>query len=230
VKRCQLKWIRSVSIAFVLSTFTAAIEPTCLGQPIEYDAADLERWKEEEEFQFSFSRPDDIKRLTKLRNIGVLEAILTLEKLSRNEFTKYDDEPQLAAKGLLSLGGGGARGLKLLCQHITMKGGGGSEAVPLDDFFVAQGLVGVGGRARVAIFESLRQPLDRKGLLIRAHVLEQMEPRTIMREYIRLALEDQEEREKIFAVGVNETYKNNLRLIDEWLKDPEFLAHPKNWP
>jgi hypothetical protein len=78
-----------------------------------------------------------------------------------------------------------------------MKGGGGSETAPLDEFFVAQGLVGLGGRARMAVFQSLRQPLDRKGLLIRAHVLSQMEPSTIMREYIRLALEDQEQREGV---------------------------------
>jgi hypothetical protein len=204
--------------------------PICWGQPIEYSSEDLAQWKKETRFSFSLTQPDDANRIVKMRNIAVLEAILTLEHLARQELMSHDDEPKRAAKVLLVLGGGGQRGLALLCKHITMKGEGGSEAVPLDDFFVAQGLVGIGGQARKAIFESLREPLDRKGLLIRAHVLQQMEPPSIMREYIRLALEDQEQREGVGGIAVNEAYKGQLRLIEHWLQSPDYLQAPINWP
>lgn len=212
----------------------ALAERNTFGQPeheIPYDATDAAQWMREAKFEFSLSQSDDVDRLFKIGRIAVLEATLTLEKLSRKELTKVDDEPKQAARILLMFRGGGPRGLRALCDNITLNDRRGDEAVPLSGFIIAQGLAGTGGKAvRGAIFDSLRQSLDQKGLLIRAHVLEQMEPRTIMREYIRLALEDQEQREKIFAVAVNEIYKSNLRLMDEWLKTPEFLADVKNWP
>jgi len=214
-------------IAFLLGSVLS--RSALLGQ--EYDARDSAEWMREADFSFSLSRPEDVNRLFKVCRIGVLEATLTLEKLSRKEYTRDDDEPIRAAKVLLIFRGGGPRGLAALCSNIRMKGGGGSEAAPLDDFFVAQGLAGIGGRAvRGAIFDSLRGSQDWKGLMLKTHVLAQMEPPSVMQEHIRLAVEDQERREKSGGIPVDENYKHNLRRMGEWLKDPKFLDNPNNWP
>ena len=185
----------------------------------------------EADFAFSLSRPEDVKRVIMVRDIAVLEAILALEKVSRKELTRHDDEAIQAAKVLLKLGGGGPRGLAALCNNITMKGGGGSEIGPLDDFFVAQGLAGLGGRgARGAIFDSLRGPQDWKGLMLKTHILAQMEPGSVMQEHIRLAVEDQERRERTGGIPVDENYKHNLRRMAGWLNDQKFLEDSNNWP
>jgi hypothetical protein len=212
----------------------AIADPESFGQgehDAVYNAADSAQWMREANFAFSLSQSDDVDRLSKICRIAVLEATLALEKLSRNELTKDDDEPLRPARVLLMFKGGGRRGLTALCNHITLNDGRGDEAVPLSGFIIAQGLAGIGGTAvRSALLDSLHKTLDRKGLLIRAHVLAQMEPRSIMHEHLRLALEDQVQRERIFAVAVNETYKSNLCLMNEWLQDPEFLEDIKNWP
>jgi hypothetical protein len=185
----------------------------------------------EADFSFSLSRPEDVNRLTKVCRLAVLEATLTLEKLSRKEYTREDDEPKRAARVLLIFRGGGPRGLAALCENMLLSFGEGSEQAPLADYYIAKGLAGMGGTGiRRAVFDSLRKTLEWRDLLIRGHVLAQMEPPTVMREHIRLALQEQEEREASRGVKVNEAYKSNLRQIDDWLKTPEFLRHPNNWP
>jgi hypothetical protein len=191
----------------------------------------LPELKRKADFSFSLSRPDEVQRLFNIYDIAVLEATLILEKQSRQEYPELHRDPIQAARVLLMFRGGNSRGLAALCDNIDLPFGGLSEAVALDNLYIAQALARIGSPAvRGALLDSLRKPLDRKGLLIRAHVFNQMEPITVMREHLRLALEDQEQREKILAVNVDENYKKNLRLIDTWLSTPGFLRNSDNWP
>lgn len=205
-----------------------------LGQPPvnKYGPEDSAEWMRETGFQFSLSRREDVDRLFKVRRIAMLEATLALEKLGRKEFSQHDDEPHHAANVLFAIGGGDSRALAALCDNILTLKGNDDETFPLRDYKAAQALVHIGGsRARKAIFESLRQPLDRRGLLIRAHVLAEVDPPQIMCEHIKLALAEQERlhASKVFAEH-DDQYRANLRQLHEWLKTPEFLADIKNWP
>lgn len=221
----------AAQILRALLLFLAITQGALLGQA-EHDATTSARWMREAHFSFSLSRREDVKRFATVRDIAVLEATLVLEKFARQEYSNDDDEPKQAVKVLMMSGGSSSRALTALCTNIlTVKSGRGDEVGPLIDFIAAQALIAIGGRpARTAIFDSLRQRLDGRELLIRAHVLAQMEPRSIMREHIRLALEDQEHRESVAAARIDENYKSNLRQMDEWLREPEFLANRNNWP
>jgi len=172
----------------------------------EDDSAVLARWMRDANFPFSLSRPSDVKRLRLVCDISVLEATLVLEKFGRGEYTKDDDEPKQAVAVLTTCGGVDRRSLTALCNNIlTLKSDRGDESAPLVDFVAARALVAIGGRgARGAVFESLRQPMSVRELLIRTHVLAQMEPRSVMLEFVRLALEDEEHRETIGAAKANE--------------------------
>jgi hypothetical protein len=152
--------------------------------------ADSAQWMREAEFPFSLSRLEDVNRLIKVRYIGTLEATLALEKLARKEYHNDHDEPHRAARVLVFLGGGDSRALAALCDNLlTLKGDtDGYEwegGHPLSDFEAAQALVTIGGRhVRQAIFDSLRKPQGRRDLLIRAHVLAELDPPPIMCEHI----------------------------------------------
>jgi hypothetical protein len=205
------------------------------GQPTftpTYTVADSAQWMRESGFLFSLASREDVARLIKVRDAAMLEATLALEKLSRKEYSRYDDAPHHAAKVLVAIGGGDARALAALCDNLlTLKAEDDEAGSPLTDFKAAQALVHIGGsRARRAILESLRKPVDRRGLLIRVHVLAQLDPPKIMRQHITMAIEDQEERQRIYAVAVDERYLGYLRQLRDWLNDPEFLEKPSNWP
>jgi hypothetical protein len=131
------------------------------------------------------------------------------------------------------LGVSHSRPLAALCDNLLTlkKRWDNGEPGPLIDFEAAQALVHIGGpRVRKAIFDSLRKPLDRRALLIRAHVLAELDPPQIMCEHIQLAIADQEYRQKINAEAIDEQYLANLRQLHDWLKDLEFLKDGKNWP
>jgi hypothetical protein len=117
-----------------------------------------------------------------------------------------------------------------LCANIVTLRGNDDEEFPLRDFKSAQALVHIGGsRARQAIFESLRQPIDRTGLLIRAHTLGEIDPPQIMCEHIKMAIAKEENRQKA-KLSVDEQYLGKLRILQDWLSNPEFLEDRQNWP
>ncbi|MCI0361547.1 MAG: hypothetical protein L0211_23940 [Planctomycetaceae bacterium] len=184
-------------------------------------------------FSFSLSQKEDVGRLARVRYNGVLEATLALEKLARNEYNREDDEPHRAAQLLVFLGASEPRALAALCDNLlTLKGVDDEGGSPLSDFKAAQALVHIGGtRVRQAIFDSLRRPLDRRELLIRAHVLAKLDPPQIMCEHIKMAIAHQEElhRSKVFR-DHDDQYLANLRQLHDWLKDAEFLKDRRNWP
>lgn len=206
-----------------------------LGQPPPDTNGPLEsaQLMRETGFSFSLSRPEDIGRLARVRYGGVLEATLALEKLARKEYNREDDEPHRAAQLLIFLRASEPRALAALCDNLlTLKGNGDGEVGPLIDFEAAKALVAIGStHVRQAIFDSLRKPLDRRALLIRAYVLGELDPPQIMCEHIKLAIADQEElhRSKVFREH-DEEYLANLRQLHDWLKEPEFLKDVKNWP
>jgi len=203
-----------------------------VGQPPKYGPADSAEWKRETGFEFSLSRREDVARLGKVQNLAVLEATLALEKVvGRREYFR-DDEPVRACNVLVSLGGGDARALAALCNCLLTLKVNDDEAFPLRDFKAAQALVHIGGsRARRAIFESLCQPLERRALLVRAHVLSEIDPPLILCEHIKLAIAEQERLHKAMVFGEHDDqYLANLRQLHDWLKDPAFLQDSKNWP
>jgi hypothetical protein len=219
-----------LGLSIVLLAFTTG---DSVGQPPKYGPSDSAEWMRETGFQFSLSRREDVSRLVKVRNMAMLEATLALEKLARKEYTRDDDEPHYAAKVLVAIGGGDSRALAALCDNIlTLRGIDDEGGSPLRDFKAAQALVHIGGsRVRRAIFDSLRQPLDRRALLIRAHVLAELDPPHIMCEHIKLAIAAQEELHRVMVFrDHDEQYLSNLRQLHDWLKSPEFLEDRKNWP
>lgn len=219
--------LRSVSITATLWAI-GALEP-CFSQ--ERPAEAPNKYAAASNFPFSLSKYEDVQRLRAVRNLAATEATRVLEKRRRGEFTDEHDEPARAVEVLWMLRCADQKALVALCDNITMESITAGEAIPLDGFLAANALIAIGGpRVREAVLDSIHKQLDRKGLLIRAHVLAKLDPASIAREHLRLALEDQEHREKINAIAVNETYKSNLRLMDEWLNDPQFLADIKNWP
>jgi hypothetical protein len=71
----------------------------------------------------------------------------------------------------------------------------------------------------------------RRELLIRAHVLGELDPPQIMFEHIKLAIAEQERLHRAKVYGEHDQeYLANLRQVHDWLKDAEFLSHPSNWP
>lgn len=84
---------------------------------------------------------------------------------------------------------------------------------------------------REAIFDSLRKLLERWALLIRAHVLGELNPPHIMCEHIKMAMAELERlhQSKVFR-DHDEEYLANLRQLHDWLKDAEFLKQHSNWP
>jgi hypothetical protein len=215
----------------LLLVFLAIAAGDSLSQP-PTGPAESAQWMRETGFSFSLSRREDVDRLIKVRYIGTLEATLALEKLARKEYTSEHDEPHEAARVLVYFGASDSRALAALCDNLlTLKGSGDSDVGRLNDFEAAQALVRIGGtRVRQAIFDSLRKPLDRRGLVIRAHVLAKLDPPPIMCEHIKMAIADQEERQRINAVAEDEPYVARLRQLHDWLNAPQFLADPTNWP
>jgi hypothetical protein len=206
-----------------------------LGQPPPDTNGPVEsaQFMRETGFWFSLSQPEDINRLARVRYIGVLEATLALEKLARKEYNREDDEPHRAAQLLVLLRASEPRALAALCDNLlTLKGNGDTDGgSPLVDFEAARALVAIGGtRVREAIFDSLRKPLDQRELLIRGHVLARLDPPPIMCEHIKMAIADQEERQRINAIPDDEQYLAKLRQLHDWLKGPQFLKDRQNWP
>lgn len=209
----------------------AIVAGEALGQPPNGPAESAE-WMRKADYSFSLSRREDVDRLIMVRNLGALEATLALEKLTRNEYNRDDDEPHRAAQVLAWQGTVDSRALAALCDNILTLKGNDNEVFPLSGFKAAQALVHIGGsRARNAIFASLHQPLDRRGLLIRAHVLAEVDPPQIMCEHIKLAIAELERLHAAKVVDDNDDeYLANLRQLHDWLSDPEFLQNNKSWP
>lgn len=220
---------QSILVLSLVVFITAA--GVSLGQPPPdtngpAESAELMR---ETGFSFSLSQEVDVGRLARVRYSGVLEATLALEKLTRKEFSSEDDEPYRAARLLVFLHAREPRALAALCDNLlTLKGDhdgfGWEGGHPLSDYRAAQALVAIGGtHVRQAIFASLRKPLDRRAILIRAHVLAELDPPQIMCEHIKLAIADQEERQRIGAIAVDEQYLASLRQLHDWFKAPKSL-------
>jgi hypothetical protein len=51
-----------------------------------------------------------------------------------------------------------------------------------------------------------------------------------MIQHINLAITNQEERQRINAVAVDERYLGYLRELRAWLNDAKFLENQENWP
>jgi hypothetical protein len=222
-------------IVVVSLAYLSVVVGHSLGQPPPdtNGPAEAAQWKRDAEFPFSLSRQEDVNRLIKVRYIGTLEATLALEKLARKEFNNEDSEPHRAAQLLVFLRAGEPRALAALCDNLlTLKDSITTEPGPLIDFEAARALVTIGGsRVRQAIFDSLRKPLVRRELLIRAHVLGELDPPQIMFEHIKLAIAEQERLHRAKVYGEHDQeYLANLRQVHDWLKDAEFLSHPSNWP
>jgi hypothetical protein len=183
-----------------------------------------------EQFQFDLSNYEDVKRIHAIRNQLVTQATRILEGLKRGEYAPDDDVPRHAVEALRLLRTGDKRALAALCDNITLSSMVAGDPAPLDGLLAAEALVQIGDPARTAVFDSMRQALDRQNLLVRAHVLAGMDSPAIMRQHLNAAIEEQERREKTGGVPVNENFKGQLRLIESWLLDPAFLRAKANWP
>jgi hypothetical protein len=181
--------------------------------------------------EFSLTRYDDLRRLLELRERIVAEATLALERRSKGQVNSEADEPRRAAKALTLLRSTDERALAALCENLTMSSIATLDVDPIMSLPAARALIAIGGKpAREAVFESLRKQIDRRELLIRAHVLSRMDPPHIMVLHIQQAIAEQQELQKNLADKGGEHYLANLRQIDSWLKEPNFLDNPKNWP
>jgi hypothetical protein len=183
------------------------------------------------DLQLDLSKYEDVQRFRAIRDQLVIHATRILERRKHGEFNADDDEPAHAVEVLRLLRTGDKRALAALCDNIELRSIVAGEPAPLDGFLAAEALVQIGdSRARAAVFDSMRQVLVRKNMLVCAHVLAEMESPAIMRQHIKAAIEEQERREKSGGVPVNENYKGQLRSIDSWLQDPSFLRAKQNWP
>lgn len=114
-----------------------------------------------------------------------------------------------------------------LCDDLTSKGGviavSGDAFVPLRDFPAAKALVQIGGReATEGILRRMKNKLERRELLICAHVLSQIDDRAVILERMRVSLTTRRRGEDPLKISKN--FLSNLDKVREWLEDPSFAT------
>ena len=116
--------------------------------------------------------------------------------------------------------------IKVLSENLDLYEPGAAEPTqPLDGFVAAQALVQIGGvRAFAGMFGATKGPLDRKQLLIRAHILKQIDEPKIVDWRLERAISEA-------PTAIDQAkYPANLAEIRKLLSSADFAKDRNNWP
>jgi hypothetical protein len=113
-----------------------------------------------------------------------------------------------------------------LCEHLTYE----EQVIMVSDdilsplllYPAARSLVQIGGReAAEGILRHMKKKLDRKELLICAHVLNQIDDETVTLERMRVAVTKRLRGEDPLAED-RKVFFDNLSKVKQWLENPSF--------
>ena len=171
---------------------------------------------------------EDLERLRILCRRLTVTARATLEARAKDPTPENRRDALNAAEVLRILRASDPKSLKALCQNITLSSNEW-EPRPLGGYVAAQALVEIGGRPAVeAIFSSMRSKVDRKGLLLRAFALREIDSQEIASERVRIEIKATEAKSRE-EIPFRDIYLPNLRQVQGWLNDPTFGIQ-ENWP
>lgn len=116
--------------------------------------------------------------------------------------------------------------LKVLSQNLDLyEAIAGEPAQPLDGFVAAQAVVQIGGlRAFAGVLWSLKRPLNRKDLLIRAHILSQFDEPKIMNWRLE---------HPVSTANTDTdpaTCRANFEEVRKLVSSPDLVKDRSNWP
>lgn len=176
---------------------------------------------------FSIRNPKDFDLARRSREKAIRESIGILERRLRT--APGESEKDYAGSAILMLGdlrAGESNAVYVLCNHLTYPAGvvmiSDNEWDPLLLYPAAQALVKIGGReAAEGILRRMKQKLDRKELLICAHVLNQIDDEEVTLERMRVAVTKRLRGEDPLAED-RKVFFDDLSKVKQWLEDPTF--------
>lgn len=177
---------------------------------------------------FSLATDDDARYLQGLQKAARDACAQVLEAHARRD--PWDDTAaRRAADTLWTLFVKDRRSLRAMCSNIELRDTTTKGIGALEAFDMAPALIDLGANSNSAIeavLESLDRSLSRRGVLLRAHVLQHMDERELILIHVRLALD----RAKRNVGPAQEIHVKNLAQVEQWLKNPAVLNAVENWP
>lgn len=220
---------KTVAAATIGASILACVMP--LSAEPKRDANQPHRPSEQALSGFSLATEDDASYLRQLQEAASVACVRILDAHARG---KIDDDATASALRavdvLVTLRTKDRQSLQAICKNLAISNNTAQRILPLESYDVAYAVISLGGCPTIeAVLESLDKPLDKRSLLLRAHVLQRIDEREIILIHVRMAIRDAE-RKGSAATPATDTHLKNLKQVETWLKNPDVLNAVENWP